>query len=310
MAAAASRRRTSTASRGARVTFDNHYVGSLPCMPARRDMQTGRLTFLHRSWGPLEPFDNSFPEILQPGRRLQPPDHRPLPLLGGRRRHLSQPLRLLRVHPRPGGRSAGRRWSQPPLGAAARDVPRHSQFSDQPPATSPLADMINREFIQRGGGLPSVAVLRARPRVPRPQPRAPTTGSCRSRPSTRTSRSIAPDALQARPFTTGWNGPIRDWPRYGRVDELPEESRSCAPTTAALSRCATTSSAGCSTTSTRTTCGRTRRSIVTTDHGFLLGEHDFWAKNRMNMLRGDRAHPAVRPPPATSPRRRRARARR
>ena len=25
------------------------------------------------------------------------------------------------------------------------------------------------------------------------------------------------------PFDTGWNGPIRDWPRYGRVDELPEE---------------------------------------------------------------------------------------
>ena len=23
--------------------------------------------------------------------------------------------------------------------------------------------------------------------------------------------------------------------------------------------------------------------IVTTDHGFLLGEHDFWAKNRMNL---------------------------
>lgn len=46
------------------VTFDNHYVGSLPCMPARRDMQTGRLSFLHRGWGPLEPFDNSFPAIL------------------------------------------------------------------------------------------------------------------------------------------------------------------------------------------------------------------------------------------------------
>ena len=25
------------------------------------------------------------------------------------------------------------------------------------------------------------------------------------------------------PFETGWTGPIRDWPRYGRVDELPEE---------------------------------------------------------------------------------------
>ena len=46
------------------MTFEKHYTGSLPCMPARRDMQTGRLSFLHRSWGPLEPFDNSFPEML------------------------------------------------------------------------------------------------------------------------------------------------------------------------------------------------------------------------------------------------------
>jgi arylsulfatase A-like enzyme len=46
------------------VTFDTHYVGSLPCMPARRDMHTGRLSFLHRSWGPLEPFDDSFAEPL------------------------------------------------------------------------------------------------------------------------------------------------------------------------------------------------------------------------------------------------------
>ena len=47
------------------VLFDTHYVGSLPCMPARRDLHTGRLNFLHRAWGPLEPFDNSFPEILR-----------------------------------------------------------------------------------------------------------------------------------------------------------------------------------------------------------------------------------------------------
>lgn len=46
------------------VTFDKHYVGSLPCMPARRDMHTGRLNFMHRSWGPLEPFDESFARIL------------------------------------------------------------------------------------------------------------------------------------------------------------------------------------------------------------------------------------------------------
>ena len=47
------------------VSFDAHYVGSLPCMPARRDLHTGRLNFLHRSWGPLEPFDNSFPVLLR-----------------------------------------------------------------------------------------------------------------------------------------------------------------------------------------------------------------------------------------------------
>ena len=47
------------------ITCDNHYVGSLPCIPARRDLHTGRLNFLHRSWGPLEPFDDSFPELLK-----------------------------------------------------------------------------------------------------------------------------------------------------------------------------------------------------------------------------------------------------
>lgn len=47
------------------VTFDSHYVGSLPCMPARRDLHAGRLNFTHRSWGPLEPYDNSFVQILK-----------------------------------------------------------------------------------------------------------------------------------------------------------------------------------------------------------------------------------------------------
>ncbi len=46
------------------VTFDNFYAGSLPCMPARRELHTGRLNFLHRSWSPSEPFDESMPEIL------------------------------------------------------------------------------------------------------------------------------------------------------------------------------------------------------------------------------------------------------
>ncbi|MCI2417498.1 sulfatase-like hydrolase/transferase [Saccharopolyspora sp. K220] len=46
------------------ATFDTCYGGSMPCIPARREIHTGRHNFLHRSWGPLEPFDDSVPEIL------------------------------------------------------------------------------------------------------------------------------------------------------------------------------------------------------------------------------------------------------
>ena len=46
------------------VAFENFYAGSMPCMPARRELHTGRQNFLHRSWGPLEPFDDSVPAIL------------------------------------------------------------------------------------------------------------------------------------------------------------------------------------------------------------------------------------------------------
>ena len=47
------------------VTFDRSYASSLPCMPARRELHTGRLNFLHRGWSPLEPFDDSMPELLK-----------------------------------------------------------------------------------------------------------------------------------------------------------------------------------------------------------------------------------------------------
>lgn len=45
--------------------FDRFYVGSMPCMPARRELHTGRYNFLHRSWGPLEPFDFSAMQSLR-----------------------------------------------------------------------------------------------------------------------------------------------------------------------------------------------------------------------------------------------------
>ena len=54
---------TRLAERG--ITFDNHWVGSLPCMPARRELMTGRYNFVYRGWGPIEPYDDTLPGELR-----------------------------------------------------------------------------------------------------------------------------------------------------------------------------------------------------------------------------------------------------
>lgn len=41
------------------ATFDNFYGGSMPCMPARRELHTGRYNFLHTFWTPMHPYDDS-----------------------------------------------------------------------------------------------------------------------------------------------------------------------------------------------------------------------------------------------------------
>ncbi|MFW5995539.1 MAG: sulfatase, partial [Spirochaetia bacterium] len=47
------------------VVFDNHYAGSLPCMPARRELMTGRINFTETPWGAMQPFDESLPRLLR-----------------------------------------------------------------------------------------------------------------------------------------------------------------------------------------------------------------------------------------------------
>lgn len=37
------------------LMFDTCFVGSMPCMPARRELHTGRYNFLYRSWGRWSP---------------------------------------------------------------------------------------------------------------------------------------------------------------------------------------------------------------------------------------------------------------
>ena len=84
-------------------------------------------------------------------------------------------------------------------------------------------------------------------------------------------------------FDTGWNGPIRDWPRYGRVDELPAECEELRANYYAVVSLCDFLLGQLLDDFDRHDMWKDTALVVTTDHGFLLGEHDFWAKNRMNL---------------------------
>ena len=55
------------------TVFDQCYCGSTPCMPARRDIYTGRYEFLERGWGPLAEEDRDLPRQVSgpPNRSVQ-----------------------------------------------------------------------------------------------------------------------------------------------------------------------------------------------------------------------------------------------
>ncbi|MCS6759781.1 MAG: sulfatase-like hydrolase/transferase, partial [Candidatus Devosia euplotis] len=81
--------------------LDNHFTGSLPCMPARREIFSGTMNLQWRPWGPLEPFDLRLPQAARTGRLRHRHGHRPLPLLGRVRERLYpglQSAELVRGH--------------------------------------------------------------------------------------------------------------------------------------------------------------------------------------------------------------------
>lgn len=47
------------------VVFDQHWTGSLPCIPARREMMTGRLNFLETGRSAIQPWDDCLPVELR-----------------------------------------------------------------------------------------------------------------------------------------------------------------------------------------------------------------------------------------------------
>jgi arylsulfatase A-like enzyme len=260
------------------VTFDKHYVGSLPCMPARRDMLTGRLTFLHRSWGPLEPFDNAFPELLHQSGIYSHliTDHFHYWEDGGATYHNRyDTYEFVRGQ-------EGDPWKAmvQPHWERLREMYHARQFTQERREYF-SQNIINREFIKDEKDFPSVQCFahgfefleRNRDsdgwllQIETFDPHEPFHAPARFK----------------EPFDTGWTGPIRDWPRYGRVDELPEECEELrANYYAVVSMCDFLLGQLLDYFDAHDLWKDTAL-VVTTDHGFLLGEHDFWAKNRMNI---------------------------
>lgn len=258
------------------VAFDKHYVGSLPCMPARRDMHTGRLNFMHRSWGPLEPFDNSFSAILRSAGVYTHlvSDHLHYFEDGGATYHTRYSsyayIRGQEYDP----------WKamvQPPIARFREKYSdRHYDFEKRP---NRLNHAVNREFMTEEGDFPGPRTFAAGfefldgnrdadnwfLQIECFDPHEP---------------FHAPERFK-RQYATGYNGKILDWPVYEKVTDSAEEIAEIRANYAALVAMCDDYFGRLLDYFDEHNMWQDTALILSTDHGFLLAEHDWWGKNQM-----------------------------
>jgi arylsulfatase A-like enzyme len=254
------------------VAFENCYVGSMPCMPARRELHTGRYNFLHRSWGPVEPFDDSMPEILRKNGVYTHliTDHAHYWEDGGATYHTRyESYELVR------GQEADQ-WKgrvEPPPDTP----PRVRVQSPDQPERMWVQDWVNRGYMP----------------VPEDQPQVKTFNLGLE--FMRLNHEADNWLLQIEtfdphePFFThqqfkdlyphGYRGPLLDWPSYAPVSESPAEVEHIRLEYAALLSMCDEQLGRVLDLMDELDMWRDTMLIVCTDHGFLLGEHDWWAKN-------------------------------
>ncbi|MCU6707761.1 sulfatase [Paenibacillus sp. J5C_2022] len=252
------------------ITFDNSYVGSMPCMPARRELHTGRYNFLHRSWGPLEPFDDSMPELLKKQgiyTHLVTDHHHYWEDGGANYHNRYNTYELIRGQ-------EGDPWK-----GHVKDPVMKSKVEYKKDVFR--QDQVNREYIRRDR------------EEQFPQARTFTKGLEFIRTNVREDswflqietfdphepfyapqnyRDLYPHNFDEKSF---------DWPAYGVVNETPEEiAHLCFEYAALLSMCDAYLGKVLDLMDEHDMWEDTML-IVNTDHGFLMGERDYWAKNIM-----------------------------
>lgn len=259
------------------TVFDNHYIGSMPCMPARRDMHTGRLNFLHRSWGPLEPFDDSFVVNMRENGIYThlTSDHNHYFEDGGATYHnrynsydfirgqesdawvamVKPPLERFReqYHERQFGGSRSPQRIQGMMNEtrfkADKDFPIHQCFD----AALNFLDVNGSE----DGWFLQLECF---------DPHEP---------------FVAPEGFREE-FKTNYEGPIYTWPQYRNSnDDTPDEIAEIRANYGALVRFCDQQLGRLLDFLDENEMWQDTAVVLTTDHGFMLGEHDWWGKLRM-----------------------------
>ncbi len=252
------------------ATFDTSYVCSMPCMPARREIHTGRPNFLHRSWGPLEPFDDSMPEMLKNAGIYThlATDHYHYFEEGGCTYHTRystwefirgqegdpwKPQVANRpARPDPAGHRKGFWWEQDQINRQAMTT---EERQPQPQTFGAGLDFINRNHAADNWFL----------QIETFDPHEPFF----------TQRKYKD--LYAEHYRQ-YKGEQFDWPPYGPVRQSREMVEHCRFEYAALISMCDHYLGEVLDMMDKHDLWKDTMLIVNTDHGFLLGEHDCWAK--------------------------------
>ena len=249
------------------ILFENCYVGSMPCMPTRREMHTGRHNFLHRSWGPIEPFDDSMPQILKENGIYTHlvSDHYHYWEDGGST-----------YHPRYSSWEGFRGQEGDPWRGEVidPDIPENVRRVFPPLWRN---DWVNRKYLLREEDQPQAQTFKAGMEFIRTNHKADNWFL-----HIETFDPHEPFFTQQKHkdrYPHNYTGPHFDWPDYAEVTETPEQVQHMNYEYAALLSMCDDYLGKIIDLMDDLNMWDDTMLIVNTDHGFLLGEHGWWAKS-------------------------------
>jgi arylsulfatase A-like enzyme len=254
------------------VVFDTSYVGSMPCMPARKELHTGRLNFLHRSWSPMEPWDDSVPELMKENGIYSHlvSDHYHYWEDGG-----------ATYHTRYSSWDVLRGQEGDPWKGVVKDPPSPETVTRNRVTYQYRHDMANRQYIQKHDDWPQVKTFDAGIdfintnidednwylQIETFDPHEP---------------FYAPKEF-IEMYPDNYRGLLFDWPDYRPLTEAetPDVIQHIRNQYAALMTLCDEQMGRVLDIMDEKDMWKDTLLIVNTDHGFMLGEHDCWTKNIM-----------------------------